>query len=98
MEESHKTIEELERKIRRLSSPVEQNANKMAREVVQALIAFLNGGGELPQGLLLSMGTKLIDHLADGEQMARDIQILYNLIEKALANISMEETLKSVDQ
>jgi len=97
MEES-KTIEELELELRLIRNPVEQNANKMAREMVKALISFLNGGGELPQGLLLSMGSRIIDHMANGEQMARDIQMLYDQIEERLANISMEETLKSVDR
>lgn len=98
MEESNKIIEELERKIRSLSNPVEQNANKMAKEVVQALIAFLNGDGKLPEGLVLSIGMKLMQHVASGEQIAQDIQHLYDLLEKASPDVSSEDTVESVGE
>ena len=95
--EEPKTIEELERKIRRLSNPVEQDANKMAREVVRALIAFLSGDGKLPERLVLSIGMKLMQHVASGEQIAQDIQRLYDLLEEASPNVSNEDTVESVD-
>ena len=95
--EEPKTIEELERKIRQLSNPVEQDANKMAREVVRALILFLNGNGKLPERLVLSIGMKLMQHVASGEQIAQDIQRLYDLLEEASPNVSNEDTVESVD-
>ena len=87
-------IEELELKIRRLSSPVEQNANRAARKVVLALVAFLRNGGELPEGLILSVGAALVPHVANGEQMANDIQSLFQLLDKASATVSADDTVK----
>lgn len=98
MKDPDKTIEELERKLRIFCNPTERNANKMAREVVRTLTRFLNNDGKLPQGLLLSIGVNLVDHVASGEQMANDIQELYELIEKSSSDISSEDTVKSVDE
>jgi fumarylacetoacetate (FAA) hydrolase family protein len=97
MEESDKTIEELEREIRRLSSPVEQNANKISREVVRVLIAFLKREERLPEGLILSIGAVLVRHVASAEQISKDIQELFDLVDQASSDISTEDTIKSVD-
>lgn len=95
MEDTKNLVEELELKLRLLTNPVEQNANKAAREIVRTLSFFLRDGGSLPDELLISIGSSLVSRIADGEQMSNDIRFLYDLIEEAAAAISSEDTIKS---